>query len=79
MDTQVLTLDPAIYRYLLMSGASLEAQAVKDLREMQETQIRSLGWGERNGYPLQYSCLENLMDRVACRVQSMGMQRVRCD
>ena len=23
--------------------------------------------GEGNGYPLQYSCLENPMDRVACR------------
>ena len=31
--------------------------------------------GERNGYPLQYSCLENSMDRGAW--QSMGSQRVR--
>ena len=23
--------------------------------------------GERNGYPLQYSCLENPMDREACQ------------
>ena len=28
--------------------------------------------GEGNGYPLQYSCLENSMDRGACRLQSMG-------
>ena len=31
---------------------------------------RSLGGG--NGYPLQYSCLGNLMDRGACMLQSMG-------
>ena len=37
---------------------------------MQETGVPFLGKlrrspGERNGYPLQYSCLENSMDRVA--------------
>ena len=36
---------------------------------------RSLG--EENGNPLQYSCLENPMDRETCRLQSMGSQRVR--
>ena len=30
--------------------------------------------GEGNGYPVQYSCLENSMDR-----ESTGSQRVRCD
>ena len=36
--------------------------------------------GEGNGNPLQYSCLENLMDRGAwCRLLSMGSQRVRHD
>ena len=29
-----------------------------------------------NGTPLQYSCLENPMDRGACRLQSMGPLRV---
>ena len=29
-----------------------------------------------NGNPLQYSCLENSMNREACGVQSMGLQRV---
>ena len=33
--------------------------------------------GEGNGYPLQYSCLENPMDRGAWWLQSMGLQRVR--
>ena len=35
--------------------------------------------GERNGYPLQYSCLENSMDREAWQLQYMGSQRVRHD
>ena len=47
-------------------GASLVAQWVKRLPTMRETQVRSLGRGrspgERNGNPLQYSCLENPMD-----------------
>ena len=42
-------------------------QMVKNLPAMQETWVRSLGWkdspGEGNGYPLQYSCLENPMNR----------------
>ena len=45
---------------------SLVAQIVKNLPAMQETQIQSLGWedsGEGNGSPLQYSYLENPMDR----------------
>ena len=35
--------------------------------------------GEGNGNPLQYSCLENPIDRGAWRLQSMGFQRVRYD
>ena len=34
---------------------------------------------EGNGYPLQYSCLENPMDRGAGGLQSMGSQRVGQD
>ena len=37
------------------------------------------GWGrspgEGNSYSLQYSCLENSMDRGAGRLQSVGSQR----
>ena len=32
--------------------------------------------GEENGNPLQYSCLENSMDREAWGLQSTGLQRV---
>ena len=43
----------------------------------------SPGWGrspgEGNGNPLQYSCLENSVDRGAWQVKSMGLKRVRHD
>ena len=35
--------------------------------------------GERIGNPLQYSCLENPVDREPGRLQSMGLQRVGHD
>ena len=35
--------------------------------------------GGRHGNPLQYSCLENPMDRGAWWVRSIGLQRVRHD
>ena len=42
---------------------------VKRLPTMRETWVQSLGWedlpGEGNVNPLQYSCLENPMDREA--------------
>ena len=34
---------------------------------------------EGHGNPLQYSCLENPVDRGACGLQFMGSQRVRHD
>ena len=42
---------------------SLVAQMVKNLPAMQETQVQSPG--EENGNPLQYSFLEDPMDRGA--------------
>ena len=52
------------------------AQMVRNLPAMQETLVRSLGWedsgGEGNRYPLQYSCLENPMDRGAWRTTVHG-------
>ena len=50
------------------SLASLVAQLVKNLPAVWETCVRSLDWGdplgERKGYPLQYSGLENFMDYI---------------
>ena len=31
--------------------------------------------GDGNGNPLQYSCLENMMDRGACQATSVGYQK----
>ena len=48
---------------------SLVTQMVKNLPAMQETRFQSLGqgdpYGEENGYPPQYSCLEKSIDRGA--------------
>ena len=77
-----------VYRVpLLLLKESLVAQMVKDLPAMQETGVQSLGPipglgrspGEGNGNLLQYSCLENSMERGALWVQSMGSQRVGHD
>ena len=62
-------------------GASLVTQTVKNLPAMQETPHSILGLGrspgEGNGNLLQYSCLEDSMDRGAWQaMQFMGLQRV---
>ena len=54
--------------YIVNMVASLMAQMVERLPTMFETLVQSLGWEdlsprEGNGNPLQYSCLENPMDR----------------
>ena len=63
----------SVLDFLPIYGTSLVAQMVKDLPAMRETWVRDLGSipglgrspGEGNGNPLQYSCLENSMDRGA--------------
>ena len=59
--------------------ASLVAQTVKNLPVTQEMQFWSLGQGEPpgegNGYPLQYSCLENPMDRGAWWATACGVAK----
>ena len=64
------------------SKGSLVAQMVKNLPSMQETLIRSLARedlltislpGEGNGNPLQYSCMENSMDRGAWQAAVHGV------
>ena len=66
---------PCILAFLRLSQlncflmASLMAQMVKNLPAMWETRVQSLGRerfpGKRHGNPLQYSCLEDPMDRGA--------------
>ena len=63
----------SVLDFLPIYGTSLVAQMVKNLPAMWETWVRDLGSipglgrspGEGNGNPLQYSCLENSMDRGA--------------
>ena len=57
-----------IYRYFWVS---VVAQTIKNLPAMQETQVRSLGQEDPQEYPLQYSCLENSMDRGAWQGHSL--------
>ena len=61
----------------------LVAQMVKSLPAMQETRVQSLGWGrspgEGNGTVLQYSCLENPMDRGAWWAAVHGVAKDRTD
>ena len=52
---------------------------VKNVPAMQEIQVQSLGWedplGEGNGYPLQYSCLGNPMDRGVWQAMVYGVTK----
>ena len=57
---------------------SLVAQKVNILPAMQETQVRSLGGRsptEENDYTLQYSCLENPVDRGAWQTEVHGVAK----
>ena len=55
------------------------AQTVKNPPAMWETWVQSLGWEdapeEGIGYPLQYSCLENSMDRGAWQAIVHGVAK----
>ena len=52
---------------MITHRASLVAQLVKTRPAMWEIWVQSLGQEDGNGYPLQYFCLENSMDRGAWR------------
>ena len=55
------------------------AQSVKNLPAVQETRVRSLGWEDplekEMATPLQYPCLENLMDRGAWWATVHGVEK----
>ena len=72
----------------IASGASQVARVVRNLpanagdrRDVGLTPGSGRSPGGGNGNPLQYSCLEywNPMDRGACWLQSIGLQRVGDD
>ena len=58
---------------------SLVAQMVKNLPAVQETQVQYLGQEDPlqkgRGNPLQYSCLENSMDRGAWQAIGHGVAK----
>ena len=54
-------------------GASLMAQMVKNAPAMQGTRGQEDLLKKENGNPLQYSCLENSMDRGAWRATVHGV------
>ena len=66
------------YLYIVF-GSSLVAQIVTSPLAMQETQVQSLGLEDplekENGNPLQYSCMENPMDRGAWRETVHGVTK----
>ena len=55
----------------------LVAQRLKRLPPMEETRFRSLGWDDILENPLQYSCLENPMDRGAWQATVHGVAKSR--
>ena len=65
----------------VISRASLVAQMVKNLSAMQEIWVRSLAWEDSPGgghnNQLQYSCLENPMDRGAWWVTVHGVAKIQ--
>ena len=63
------------FNYTYTPWVSLVSPMVKYLPAMQETSICSLGRspGQGNGNPLQYSCLENSMDRGAWQATVLGV------
>ena len=81
-----LSLYQPFKNYLALSflhQASLVAQMVKNLLAMWETWVQSLGWlgrspREGNGYPLQYSGLENSTDYTAHGVTKSWTQLINC-
>ena len=64
-----------------LSWASLVTQRLKRLPAMWETWVRSLGWKDylekEMATPLQYSCLENPMDRGAWWATVHGVTKSR--
>ena len=65
--TGITALTQDNYLWFIYLSSLDVAQMVENLPAVQETQVQCLGQerfpGEGNGYPLQYSCLNNSMDR----------------
>ena len=62
---------------LLWFYNAFSAQTVKKPPAMQETQVQSLGWEDPLEKAIQYSCLENSMDRGAWKAAVLGVAKSR--
>ena len=77
----ILRTGPGNRKEKMTGKAILGGLVVKNLpavQEIQEKQVRSLGWEdpvEGNGNPLQYSCLENSMDRGDWWATVLGVEK----
>ena len=60
---------------LAFSGGSVSKESAYNARDLGSTP-RLGGFGEGNGNPLHYSCLENPMDREAWQATVNGVTRV---
>ena len=79
-DRQILTW-PSTY-FLGFPGVSDGKESACNAEDLGLIPQLGRSLGEENGYPLQQSCLEKIMDRGAWRatgLQSMGLQRVGHD
>ena len=69
----------SFFKHVFPTRTSLVAQTVKNLPTMQETMVLFLGredpLEEGNGNPLQYSCLENSVDRGAWQATVQGFSK----
>ena len=65
--------------YVDLLGGSDSKESACNVRDPGSIPRLGRSPGEGNGYPLQYSCLENSMDRGAWWATVMGLQRVGHD
>ena len=65
-----------IYIYVGFPGGSDDKESACNAGNSGSIPAMGRSHGERNGYPLQYSWLENSMDRIALQATLHGSQRV---
>ena len=74
---KILSTHTCVYLYKGFPGSSDSKESAYDAGDLGSVTGLGRSRGEGNGNPLQYSGLENAMDRESDGLQSMGSQRVR--
>ena len=78
LDSEILKI--MLYQSLIdFPGSSNGKESACNVGDLGLIPVLGRSPGEGHSNPLQYSCLENPMDRGAWWAQSMGSQRVRQD